>query len=60
MINFKKHISIGNLLGLCLLVSCLLWLVGVPFFVAMLPIIIAAVLMLLPLLMLYIYQKRGE
>ena len=55
-----EKVGLGNTLGICLLVSMALWLIGVPFMFAMLPFIIAAVLLLLPFVMLYIYEKWGE
>lgn len=55
-----KHLGIGNTLGLCLLLSVVLWLFGIPFYLAMIPFIVVGGMVLLPLLMLYIYEKRGE
>ena len=55
-----KKLGYGNIFGLCLLISVILWLFGIPFWLAMMPFIAAAAIIVLPLLMLYIYEKRGE
>ena len=54
-----KKLGISNILGMCLLLSTVLWAWGIPFFLAMIPFMIAVVTIGGTFLMLWWYG-RGE
>jgi len=54
-----KHLGISNMLGLCLLLSIVLWLWGIPAFLAFLPLMVAGAMVGGTFLLLWWYG-RGE
>jgi len=59
MKGWRKHLGISNMLGLCLLLSLVLWAWGIPAFLAFLPLMVAGAMVGGTFLLLWWYG-RGE